>query len=147
MKLGDLMVLSVFGLFGFLLRVCEWATDPRVLSFDDLYKYCDAQGFFKVVEDLGYVTVAYDGTKSPCPFDPSKKNGNRHQMLGLITFLASCCANESAIVTTPHERGGEFVVTFKRVATDCVQYTTDSGKVVKFYFDGEKKCQSFAAPK
>ena len=121
-------------------RICDGHRPARELSFNDLYKRWKDWKFFKQLAELGFVQVSYYGGAA-IEFIPSADLANRHQALALSCFLATRYANSSAIISAPHERGGIFKATFKRVSPTCVEYVNEDGGKVQFTFDSTRPSQ------
>lgn len=136
----DIPFLDIYARYARLVRIFD-IEPPENLHFSTFYRVCVDFEFFKEMQVLGYITVSYNENQDPIPFEPSEENGNRHQALALSTFIVSIYSKEVAKIKTPHERGGFFIATFTRLDAHTVQYVTEEGKTVKFYFDNTKPCQ------
>jgi len=153
--------LSIYTRYGLFDRMGDGFVEPpnrRAWAFADLYEDWNSKNFFKVLRELGYLTVSYNHNHNqnannihipnPVPtydnytnFVPSANNCNRHQVLALSCFLSSWCANSKLKVFSPHERGGEFSAMFERISDFDVKYINDNGSVVYFHFDSNKLSQ------
>jgi hypothetical protein len=135
--------LSIFSRYGLYDRMGDGYCDPpnrREWSFDTLYDDWKTHGFFNVFRDIGFITVSYNGSPY-IDFVPTAEDANRHQALTLSSFLASCYANAKAIITSPHEQGGEFSATYQQLECGDVIYTTINDKIVQFHFDKTRPSQ------
>lgn len=113
--------------------------DRRKWSFEELFK--NWVFFFRLCH-LGYVTVSYNGSPF-LDFAPSRENRNRHQSIALSCFVSTSFSklNSKVRITCPHELGGDFVAVFERISDNQINYTTESGVVVRFRFDASRQSQ------
>ena len=132
--------ITVYDRLAFLERIMDGLQPARELSFADLYQRWTAADFFKQLQQLGHITVSYNGSAA-IDFVPSTENANRHQALALSTFLASRYADSDSVVESPQEIDGIFKATFTREEANTVHYVNEYGTSVRFFFDASRPCQ------
>ncbi len=138
--------LSIFTRYGLCDRMGDGYCEPpnrREWSFEQLYNDWKSHGFFKSIQDSGFLIVSYNDSPF-IDFEPDAECANRHQVLALSCFMDSCYAdnNEKVTITAPHEQdGNDFLAVFEKQANGDIIYTTDIGKVVRFRFDKTRQSQ------
>lgn len=137
--------LSIYSRYGLMDRMGDGFVDPpkrREWSLDKLYQDWKSHGFFNELCKLGHITVSYAGNTF-IDFEPSAANYNRHQALAVSCFIESCynSGSTAVVITSPHERGGDFSATFKRINDNEIIYTTTNQMVVRFRFDPTRPSQ------
>jgi len=133
--------LSVFSRYGLYDRMGDGFTDPpnrREWTFDKLYSDWKLHGFFNGLQNIGFVTVSYNGSEF-INFEPTAENTNRHQAIALACF--SDCRYEKAVVIAPHEQGLDFSATFEKLDNGDIIYKTEHGSIVHFRFDKTRQSQ------
>ena len=127
-------IINAFTRLAYLERIIDGLEPARQLDFEAIYKRWTQADFFKQLREMGYISVSYNGTPQK-EYIPSALDANRHQVIALSTFLASCYADSDAVVECPHELGDMFRATFVRTGDNTIYYTTEGGSNVLFVFD------------
>jgi hypothetical protein len=131
--------MSIFARYGLFDRMGDGFVTPpnrRQWSMDQLYSDWNSHGFFKDMRHLGALMVSYNYGDF-FEYVPSVEHSNRHQIIALSFYMATCFANTNTPVhvTAPHENGGVFGAVFDKISNNEVRYVSDTGMNVHFKFD------------